>query len=119
MLQESGTAATHAAPCARLSSLQLVQQSGDGHGEAGLAVGGNVELGQLQLRHGGTEALGILLGGEDGQPQQAGRRHHPRAVRYNVVELDDVGPELDLHVAQEEGGGGGVHLAQAAQHGHD
>ena len=49
-----------------LGGLQLLHQLGHGHGEAGLGVRHNVELGKLDLGHGGAQALGVLLRRECG-----------------------------------------------------
>ena len=38
------------------------------------------------------------------------------AVLDHGVEVGDVGLELDLHVAQEEGGAGGADLAHGSEH---
>ena len=49
-----------------LCGLHLLDQLGQAHGEAGLGVRHNVELGKLDLGHGGAQALGVLLRRECG-----------------------------------------------------
>lgn len=49
-----------------LGGLHLLDQLGQGHGEAGLGVRHDVELGKLDLGDRGAQALGVLLRRECG-----------------------------------------------------